>query len=372
MFLINNILRSFHYQKIFEDVFTGDGFGGRVVGMKQTLLTICLIIIALSLEQFNKADANSLTIEKRFIATKGDVFTTQRNPFEKKGYWKFSYSMNYWKDHMIKEVTDNIRLGDTALRFELRPGDCGGKGSNKWDCNNRSERHEIINVDKEGESINHKGEYWHSISFYLADGHEDLLKGKLGHNSIIQFHNDGDWAPMFNWSVGKDVRNKKGLYLQRRTGCNTKRIYEKHNAKGNQGCSVSWEENNLQLVMKLEDGLLRKWHDVVFNTNFTSREDGFLKMWINGKLVYHYKGPIIPKRLSSDWSNSSGMQFGIYRSADHGWYKVTQVNYYDEIRIVKKKCIKLKLEDLGYSCKELESQEINSIDTLDNANWANY
>ena len=38
---------SFHYQKIFEDVFTGDVFGGRVLGMKQTLLTLCLIVLSL-------------------------------------------------------------------------------------------------------------------------------------------------------------------------------------------------------------------------------------------------------------------------------------------------------------------------------------
>ena len=37
----------------------------------------------------------------------------------------------------------------------------------------------------------------------------------------------------------------------------------------------------------------------------------------------------------------------------------TQINYYDEIRFAKKKCSKLKLEELGYSCIELENQKIN-------------
>ena len=37
----------------------------------------------------------------------------------------------------------------------------------------------------------------------------------------------------------------------------------------------------------------------------------------------------------------------------------TQVNYYDEIRYAKNKCSKLKLEELGYSCTELENQKIN-------------
>jgi hypothetical protein len=40
------------------------------------------------------------------------------------------------------------------------------------------------------------------------------------------------------------------------------------------------------------------------------------------------------------------------------------VAYYDEIRYVKKSCKKLKLEDLGYSCADLEKQTIDSIDTI--------
>ena len=51
------------------------------------------------------------------------------------------------------------------------------------------------------------------------------------------------------------------------------------------------------------------------------------------------------------------MQFGIYRTDYHGT-RGTQVNYYDEIRYAKKKCSKLKLEELGYSCEQLESQSI--------------
>ena len=44
----------------------------------------------------------------------------------------------------------------------------------------------------------------------------------------------------------------------------------------------------------------------------------------------------------------------------------TQIVFYDEIRYAKKKCEKLKLEDLGYSCSDLESQTISRIDTIDN------
>jgi hypothetical protein len=40
------------------------------------------------------------------------------------------------------------------------------------------------------------------------------------------------------------------------------------------------------------------------------------------------------------------------------------VGYYDEIRFAKKSCKKLKLEDLGYNCKDLESQTVSRIDKI--------
>jgi len=113
------------------------------------------------------------------------------------------------------------------------------------------------------------------------------------------------------------------------------------------------------------DELFDKWNDVIMNVNYTSKDDGFLKLWINGKLVYHYQGPIKPPNQGKGWSNNSTMQFGIYRMANDGVHPHTQINYYDEIRYAKKKCSKLKLEELGYDCKKLESQKIE-VDTLFN------
>ena len=96
------------------------------------------------------------------------------------------------------------------------------------------------------------------------------------------------------------------------------------------------------------------------NINYTTKDSGFLKLWLNGELVYHFEGSIIPPagKKNGEWSNWSTMQFGIYRTDYHGT-RGTQINYYDEIRFAKKKCSKLKLEELGYNCSELEDQKIN-------------
>ena len=52
-------------------------------------------------------------------------------------------------------------------------------------------------------------------------------------------------------------------------------------------------------------------------------------------------------------------EIGIYRSFTHRrpGPDPTQVAYFDEIRFAKS-CKKLKIKDLGYSCKEIESQSL--------------
>ena len=195
----------------------------------------------------------------------------------------------------------------------------------------------------------------HTISWYIEKFHTPFD----GHNSIWQIHNDGDWAPMFNTDLTQD-----GLYWQRRTACNVPEIYKKYNSKGNDGCTIKWKENANVKIMDREE-LFDRWNDVIMNVNYTTKNDGYLKMWINGKLVYHYQGPIKPPNQGNEWSNYSTMQFGIYRMANDGVHPHTQINYYDEIRYAKNKCSKLKLEELGYDCKKLESQKIE-IDTLFN------
>ena len=313
---------------------------------------ILLIFFSLCIIWSIPAESNTLTIKKnRVIKTKGDVF--YKWPYK----WKFSYIMEHWKPYAIQEITDNVRYGKTALRFELRSGSCG-KTSKRWDdCKNGpfgSERYELLpsNIDK---IFTFNGNVWHTISWYV----EKFDTPFEGHNSIWQIHNDGDWAPMFN----TDLR-PEGLYWQRRTACNAPEIYKKKKAKGNDGCSVSWKENaNVKIMNRNE--VFDKWNDVIMNVNYTSKDSGYLKMWINGKLVYHYQGPIKPPNKRKEWSNNSAMQFGIYRMAEDGVHPHTQINYYDEIRYAKKKCSKLKLEQLGYSCDELESQKIK-VDTLFN------
>ena len=146
-----------------------------------------------------------------------------------------------------------------------------------------------------------------------------------------------------------------GYVVNRRTGC----FLPKNK---NKKCSISNPENNTQQVIP-KDKLLGKWHDIVLNVNWTKKQNGYLKQWINGKLVYHYQGNTDTPREKEQF------QMGIYRGPLPSTPKnLTQIAYFDQVRFAKS-CKKLKLKDLGYSCNELESQKISKIDTIEKDNY---
>jgi hypothetical protein len=162
-----------------------------------------------------------------------------------------------------------------------------------------------------------------------------------------QLHGDGDGAVGFQWDIGVGG----GYVVNRRTGC----FLPKNK---NKKCSISNPENNTQQVIP-KDKLLGKWHDIVLNVNWTKKQNGYLKQWINGKLVYHYQGN------TDTPGEKEQFQMGIYRGPLPSTPKnLTQIAYFDQVRFAKS-CEKLKLEDLGYSCEELESQKILTIDTIE-------
>ena len=238
-----------------------------------------------------------------------------------------------------------VRLGEQSIRFEIRPGDCGLGPS--WseepggydDCKHNSERHEL-NAIKEVNSL--KGVTWHTYSLYLPkdfplDGYEWIGMG--------QFHTETS-VPAFNFNVGY-----QGYQLERRTACSLPE-------NKNKDCSSRDAQNYHKTVIH-QDYLRGQWHDMVFNGKWSVKQKGFFKMWVNGKLVYHYQGSNLTR------GELSGFQFGIYQHPFiYSSKDEIHVSYYDEIRFAKKSCKKLKLEDLGYNCKDLESQTSLRIDKI--------
>jgi len=83
--------------------------------------------------------------------------------------------------------------------------------------------------------------------------------------------------------------------------------------------------------------MLGKWNDILVNVNWSHKDDGFFKVWVNNKLVNDFKGKTKSKGVKTYF------KFGIYRSKVSTYelmYKKkipTQIVYFDEVRAGKTK-----------------------------------
>ena len=231
-----------------------------------------------------------------------------------------------------KEDGHPVRSGNQSIRFEVRPGDCGH--NEDWnDCDTDRERHELTGKRMTG------GEWWYSWSIYLPKDFINVYPTKL---ALGQFHQEKGHVV---WMFQNQSATKAGGY---------------------------WVDNGVPGYTKTlnkiltQDEMIEKWNDILVNVKWSKKDDGFFKVWLNGKQVYSYEG-------STKTKAKTYFKFGIYRSFLSKWIYSSknkkkekgvpaQVAYFDEVRTAKKSCKKLKLEDLGYSCEKLEGQEISKID----------
>ena len=202
-----------------------------------------------------------------------------------------------------KEDGFPVRAGKKSVRFEVRFGDCGyDKG--KWnDCKKDRQRHELS-----GKTF--KGEKWTAFSIYLPKDFKSVDPVKL---AMGQFHQKGG-APNLMFQF-----NKYGFWADRQRG------------------NMTIEQ---KIIVPYED-MIGKWNDILIHGNFTIKEDGFFKIWVNNKLKYEYYG-------QTTWGKPSYFKFGIYQTYVSRFSNVykkpypTQVVYFDEIRHGKSREIVLK------------------------------
>ena len=243
---------------------------------------------------------------KKFKLTKDVGFG---NTYEKSLWYDFK---PYGVCIVDKNDGHPTRLGQQSLRFELRDGDCG-YGSSWSDCGSDRGRHELS-----GKKHKNGSEHWYFWSIYLPDDYQSIYPAVT---LLGQFHQD-DGEPVLT------LDNKGGGYN-----------YEQW--LGDKFI------NSFPLLEPIE--MLGRWNDVVINAKWTDKDDGFLSIWINGKLAHDYNGPTKEKGFKAYH------KFGIYHSklSRYTSGKIpTQVVYYDEVRTANS-CKKLKLDELGYDCQSL-------------------
>ena len=252
----------------------------------------------------------------------------------KSNHWRITYQKDVLKSksemrkHILQIVKKSedypVRLGKESLRFEVRNGDSWG-----WDVNNDRERVELIICCANKTT-------WNAWSVYFPNDFKIIFPAK---NAMGQFHSDGDNPPPFMFQNQGSPRGKEGG-----------------------GYWIEPDESiggdNIPVKLLDKNEVLGTWNDILVNAKWTHNEDGFFKVWINGKLSYYYKGTT---QIKGDRIEH---HLGIYRSylSRRPGPEPTQIAYYDEMRYARS-CKKLKLENLGYSCEELENQTAKKIDT---------
>ncbi|MDB4822973.1 polysaccharide lyase [Candidatus Pseudothioglobus singularis] len=204
-----------------------------------------------------------------------------------------------------------VRAGNKSLRFELRDGDCNDPPPPAHnDCKTDRERFELS-----AEDIYSGEEWWYAWSIFIP---KDFINISPAYLSLGQFHleptPEGD--PCCNLSL----RNRRGGYHL-------------------QNPINNFDEQ--QLLTHSE--MVETWNDILINLKLSKKDNGFIKLWLNDKLVYEYQGPTLTKN-----SKFVSFKFGIYRSfiswflnQSKRLYNIsklpTQVIYYDEVRVGKSK-----------------------------------
>jgi hypothetical protein len=304
-----------------------------------------------------------------------------------KKYYVCLFDKTAFKEYGLRVVDKKdghpVRAGSKSMRFELRDGDCNDPPPPNWnDCKNDRERFELS-----GRGMPDGVEGWYAWSLFTPKGYVDI---ETGATDLGQFNlepgEDPDPCCVFT------INKKKSGY-----------VLELNILKSNK-----WTHKSVALNLSDEE-MSGNWSDFIINFKWSKKDDGFINLWLNNELVYEHSG----QNFSKD-TEATYLKFGIYRSALSrylnqknfspeveacfekngasakviddskngrnsqllGWganaisfkiynqckhlYKIkfpTQVVYYDEVRSAKT-CKKLKLEDLEYNCKDLESQTL--------------
>lgn len=178
----------------------------------------------------------------------------------------------------VVDKTDGhpVRAGNKSLRFELRDGDCNNPPPPNWnDCKTDRERFELSGHDMySGE------EWWYAWSIFIPMDFINIYPALL---DLGQFHleptPEGD--PCCNLMFKNGMR---GYNLE-----NPIKNFELH-----------------QLLTHSE--MAGRWNDILINFKLSNKNNGFIKLWLNKKLVYEYTGPTMTKNTEFVYK-----KFGIYR-----------------------------------------------------------
>jgi len=262
--------------------------------MKDLIITTILSVIVIF--GLISVDANAEYDESLLWNPRGLPVDEERGP------WFATIDLDAI-DWAWKRQTQNVRKGDTALRFEVREGDCFTANPNApetgWDdCTRDRERSEI----REKWSPPLHRETWYAFSMYIPQDYEFVYPKQM----FFQWHG-GDWGPNAYFQLNRDKFLVDILTKEHQTT----------------------SQYELSTLPKGE------WIDFVVSAVWSNKQDGKLVVYVNGKLELEHVGPTMDETTYSK-GKAPHVKMGIYRSHLFRWKEdrpmPTHVLYFDEYR----------------------------------------
>jgi len=226
-------------------------------------------------------------------------------------------------------VSDFSILGNNSIRFESNNGECWQEPV--WsDCKNDRERTELYYEKKPW-----KKERWYRFYIYLPKDYNSIAPAKM---SLIQWkrHNPSKVLVMFQHMHAGLTFNRNG---------------------------DTFEDS--YIVLKSNKELLGDWTEIIFATNWhPDPQNGFMKVWIDGKLKVDFKGRSNHKKEGKELS----LRYGLYSSFLRYYRKVhnkeihpQRIIFFDGVR-AEKNCKKLLDEN---QCQKLTSQTVDEYELFE-------
>lgn len=202
------------------------------------------------------------------------------------------------KPWSIQFVTDNVRAGKQAVRFEVRKGDAyvsRRKASFRAELDGRN-----VFKAKMGE------EYWYGFSMFMP----------------IDFPVHANRLVIGQWHATHDVETdevKRSPVLSQRYSNGIFYVKVRHSSDKVQ-TSNDGEKDTLYKTNSFEKSV---WHDFIYHIKWSYKDDGFVEMWLDGNRVINYRGPV-------GYNDDEGpfFKYGIYRND----VPETYVIFFDEFR----------------------------------------
>lgn len=174
---------------------------------------------------------------------------------------------------VIDDFTGNAPT-EKIEKFEVRPGDCSSEGS--WsDCANDRERSEL-KEPVDNRFTGHGSEQWYGWSIYFPEDYINIYPTKVALGQFHQVKSHPVW--MFQNSDG-------GYHLDDQVYGHTRHYHK----------------------LISENDLRGKWHKIEVHVKWSKKDDGFMKVWINGEQKVNYSGQTMD-------AETVYFKYGLYRS----------------------------------------------------------